>query len=122
MAERSDYQLSIQHPEGGVVGTDLRVVFADTFFSRLVGLLSRRALSYQEGLLLYPCASIHTIGMRFPIDVLFLDKKNKVLGVADGVFPNRLRFAPKGTDKVLEIAHGNRTRTGINLDDYLIFD
>lgn len=107
---------------GQVCPTSIWVSKATTFLTRLVGLLFRRELSENEGLLLYPCGSIHTIGMRFTIDVLFLDNKNKVLAVADEVKPNRLRFAPRGTVKVLEIAQGNRIRTGINLDDHLIFD
>lgn len=105
-----------------VRSTSIQVAIANSFISRLVGLLSRRQLPDSEALLLVPCASIHTIGMRFTIDVLFLNRENRVLGYSDNVLPNRFRFAPKGTEKVLEIAQGNRIRTGINLDDYLIFD
>ena len=102
--------------------TQISVELANTFFTRLVGLLSRSSLPNDQGLLLDPCSSIHTLGMRFPIDIIYLDKENKVLGNADDLKPNRFSFAPKGTAKVLEIAQGNRIRTGINLDDYLIFD
>jgi len=114
--------LKIRRGNGLMDNTSLNIRVADTFFSRLVGLLSRKSLSDTEGLLLKPCGSIHTIGMRFSIDVLFLDRENKVLGLADNVQANRFRFAPRHTESVLEIAEGNRIRTGINLDDYLIFD
>ena len=114
--------LKIRSATGQPRAIPLQVTIADTFFTRLVGLLSRKSLSDDEGLLLSPCASIHTIGMRFPIDVLFLDKQNKVIAVSDSVESNKIRKAPRHTHKVLEIAQGNRIRTGINLDDYLIFD
>ena len=100
---------------------DIRIAVASSFVARLVGLLAHKKLETNSGLLLVPCGSIHTVGMRFPIDVVFLDHAGRVLGWADSVPPNRFRFAPKGTRQVLEIAQGNRIRTGINLADYLIF-
>lgn len=95
---------------------------ADTFVKRLVGLLSRKALAEHEAMLIVPCKSIHTIGMRFTIDVVFLDKENKVLGVSSNVNPYQLRWAPKGTFSVLEVSDGNVNKTGIHLDDQLLFD
>ena len=103
--------------------TDIsRVRVADTFLTRLVGLLSRSSIDLDEGLLIVPCASIHTFFMRFSIDLVFLDKDNKVLGTCSNVRPNRVRVAPKRTHSVLEIAEGNVKKTGIHLDDLLIFD
>jgi uncharacterized membrane protein (UPF0127 family) len=99
-----------------------KVKVADRFLSRLVGLLNRSSLDLDEGLLITPCAGIHTIGMRFTIDLVFIDKENKVLGVSESVPPNRFRRAPKGTYAVLELADGNVSQTGIHLDDRLIFD
>lgn len=122
MSVRSETILQIKKDDAPARHTSLRVQIANTFISRLIGLLSRKSLADGEALLLVPCASIHTFGMRFSIDVLFLDAKNRVLGYADDVMPNRVRLAPSGTVKVVEIAQGNRMRTGINLDDYLIFD
>ncbi|MEZ5511100.1 MAG: DUF192 domain-containing protein [Gammaproteobacteria bacterium] len=100
----------------------MRVELANTFWSRLVGLLNRSSLDDDQGILLIPCTSIHTFGMRFAIDVVFLDRDGRVLGFADGVKSNRIRTAPRGTVMVLEVADGNRSRTGIHLDDCLIFD
>src|SRR3990167_404100 len=122
MASRRSLQLGIRSDIGLNRPTSLRVMLADNFWSRLVGLLLHRSLPNDKALLLVPCASIHTFGMRITIDVIFLDKQNKVLGFSDHVTPNRIRSAPRGTVKVLEIAQGNRMRTGINLDDYLVFD
>lgn len=52
---------------------------ADTFLKRLIGLLNRKSLGEGEALILKPSKSIHTFFMRFPIDVIFLDTKNKVI-------------------------------------------
>lgn len=100
--------------------TDVRV--ADTFYTRLVGLLNRSMLNESEGLLIKPCSSIHTVGMRFAIDLVFLDSKNKVLGLCSHVAPYKFKVAPKGTVSVLEVSQGNVKRTGIHLDDILLFD
>ena len=52
---------------------------ADTFFKRLIGLLNRKSLGKGEALILSPANCIHSFFMRFSIDVLFLDKSNKVV-------------------------------------------
>ena len=122
MASLRSLRLGIRSDIGLNRPSSLKVTLADNFWRRLIGLLLHRSLPNDEALLLVPCASIHTFGMRIAIDVIFLDKQNKVLGFSDHVVPYRIRSAPKGTVKVLEIAQGNRMRTGINLDDYLVFD
>ena len=94
---------------------------ANTWLSRLVGLLNRSGLPDDEALVLMPCASIHTLWMRFSIDVVFLDEAGVVLGVRENLRPFRFCIAPKGTQAVLELASGNAKRTGINLDHELKF-
>ena len=63
--------------------------FADSVFKRMIGLLNRKTLSQGEGLLLDRCYGIHTIGMRFPIDVLFLDKELRVMRAISALPPFR---------------------------------
>ena len=121
MASALIKSLQIQKQSGKDVATSVKVTIAVSFMARLIGLLSRSSLTDNQGLLLLPCGGIHTIGMRFTIDVVFLSVDGRVLGYADNVKPNRLRFAPKGTKQVLEVAEGNRIRTGIHLDDCLLF-
>lgn len=118
----SSARLVITKADGGSLTTHIVVVPATTFLRRLVGLLGRGFLPDDECLWLQPCTSIHTFGMRFGIDVVFLDQNRRVKGFSDGVKPNRIRFAPRGTVSVLELSEGNRSRTGINLDDQLNFD
>jgi uncharacterized membrane protein (UPF0127 family) len=56
-----------------------RLEIADTLWKQTVGLLGRSNLAPDYGLWLEPCNGIHTLGMRFPIDVLFLDKEGRAL-------------------------------------------
>ena len=51
----------------------LGVSIADTFFTSLKGLMGRRKLPPDDGLWVIPCPGIHTIGVLFPIDVIYLD-------------------------------------------------
>ena len=65
---------------------------ADTFSTRLFGLIPRRGLGAEEGLWLEPCAMIHMCFMSFAIDAVFLDKDLKVLRVLENFRP--WRFSP----------------------------
>ncbi len=70
-----------------VINTSKNTILADeakmgnTFFTRLIGLLNRNSLSKGEALILTPSNCIHSLFMRFTIDVIFLDKTGKVIGV-----------------------------------------
>lgn len=99
----------------------ISVIHADSWFKRLVGLLAHGSLGDNEGMFFCPGGSIHTIGMRFSIDVIYLDNDGKVLKIEPEMRPFRLSFAPKGTRSVLELSSGNAKRTGIYLEDTLEF-
>lgn len=98
------------------------VHLACSFQSRCLGLLSRDAMRKEEGLLLIPGGSIHTLGMRFPIDVVFLNRQMRILGLSERVRPWRIRVAPKGTRRVLELAAGQIAAHGLKEGIYLIVD
>ena len=83
-----------------------RLMIARTFRDRSVGLLGRPPLALREALWLDPCGGIHTWGMRYPIDVVFLDRRLNVLRVRRAVPPWRLVFAPSGTRSVIEMPAG----------------
>jgi uncharacterized membrane protein (UPF0127 family) len=53
-----------------------------------------------------PCGGIHTWGMQYPIDVVFLDRSLRVLAVRRAVPPWRMVFAPRGTRSVVELPAG----------------
>jgi len=79
---------------------------AETFATRLFGLIPRRSLGQEEGLWLEPCAMIHMCFMRFAIDAVFLDKDLKVLRIMENFRP--WRFSPwvRGASGVLELPSG----------------
>lgn len=96
------------------------VEIADTFFTRLRGLLGRDALPEGRGLLLSPCSAIHCSGMRFAIDAIFIDKANRVLEIRDGMKPGE-RAARHGAKKVLELPAGAAAAKSLKVGDLLIF-
>lgn len=95
--------IGVRTGSGAVLCT--RCVVADTPLRRLRGLLGRRALASGEGLLLRPACSIHTAGMRFAIDAVFLDGEHRVLRVAEDMRPWRLASC-RGARSVLELPAG----------------
>ena len=66
-------------------GATLEVEIAESFLSRLRGLMGRRRLDEGHGLLLAPCNSIHMLFMRFAIDVVYLDKNFCIKKIARDV-------------------------------------
>jgi len=109
--------VSIETAAGAKIASSVMV--ARSFLSRFLGLLSRRTLHPDEGLLLLPGGSIHTIGMRFAVDAIFLDREFTILKIAGSLQPQRLVFAPRGTRSVLEMNAGaaqvNALRPGMRL-------
>jgi uncharacterized membrane protein (UPF0127 family) len=99
-----------------------RVRSADGFLRRLKGLLGTRALHPGDGLWIAPCDSVHTLGMRYPLDVLFVDEHGIVVGCCPGLRP--FRFSPRyrRSSGVLELPAGTLSRTGTEPGDQLRFD
>ena len=100
-----------------LVDQDGRVVcehceLADDFLTRLRGLLGRDYLREGEGLLLSPASSVHTFFMRFPIDVVFLDRELTVRRVVPEVGRSRL-VSQRGARRVLELPAGQARTAGI---------
>jgi uncharacterized protein len=70
----------------------LGVTPADTTFSRLKGLIGRLKLRLDEGMWVVPSRGIHTLGVLFPLDLIYLDDNYRVIHVIE-YFP-RFRIAP----------------------------
>ena len=94
---------------------------AESFFSKLTGLIFKKNLNSGEGLLVENCNSIHTFWMRFPIDVLFLDANNRVIYIVKDLKPFRVTPLIRGAIKVLEIKSGEVSRLGLNVGNILRF-
>lgn len=96
----------------------MRVMLAQRFLARLVGLLGRRGLAPDEALLLAPCNNIHTFFMRFHIDVVFLDKDGAVLAIVPALRPWRVAAARRA-HACLELASGGAHRFGLTVGQRL---
>lgn len=93
---------------------------AKNFVRRLKGLLGTSGLPEKTGLLLEPCDSIHTWGMRYSIDALFLDEENRVLDIGHNLPPNTWGKRVKGARKVLEIQAGRAKQLQIQSGDEIL--
>ena len=92
---------------------------ADTYWSRLVGLLgkTRRWARPGRGLWIYPSHGVHTIGMLFPIDLVFLDGEKVVVHVEEHVGPFRVSSVSLKSKSVLELPPYTVFRTGTQVGD-----
>lgn len=93
---------------------------ADTALLRLVGLLSRTMLEPGTGLLIKPSSGVHTFGMRFPIDIISLNKDNRVLGAWANIGPWKIRGLGFRTCSVLELPAGRIEDCSIEVGDELV--
>ncbi len=94
-----------------------RASVADTFVSRLVGLLGRRELAAGEGLVITRTNSVHSLGMRFAIDVVHLDRHGRVCRLVAPLLPWRVGPVVRGGDCVIELPAGVVAATGIAVGD-----
>ncbi len=83
-----------------------RIECANTAFTRLIGLLGRNTLNAGEGIWIRPSSGIHSFGMRFPIDVVGLDRNMRVVKLWRNVKPQRITSVSWNTCSVLELAAG----------------
>jgi uncharacterized membrane protein (UPF0127 family) len=89
--------------------------------TRRTGLLKHDNLPDGKGLIIRPCEGIHTFGMRFPIDVVFISKKWKVLKTVSNL-PRRRIALWLLADSVVELPAGTLERTNTTKGDQLSFE
>ena len=94
---------------GTVLGESVEI--ADTSEKRRVGLLNHTRLDPGSGLWILPCESVHTFFMKFPIDLVYLDKHRKVRKVRHAVPPWRLS-ACLTAHSILEFPAGTAKKSG----------
>ncbi|MFY9115304.1 MAG: DUF192 domain-containing protein [Dethiobacteria bacterium] len=95
------------------------VIPARTFFQRLRGLMFTKELPAGKVLMITPCRSVHTFFMRYPIDILFLDRNLRVVEACPVLKPNRLSPIVKEAHHVLELPAGTIDRLKIRPGDQL---
>jgi uncharacterized protein len=87
-------------PVARVLGREVRV--ASGFRARLLGLAALERTEAGPGLLIPHCSAVHTFGMRFPLDLVFLDRAGGVVSVRRAVRARRFAF-DRRADAVLEL-------------------
>jgi uncharacterized membrane protein (UPF0127 family) len=113
-------RLRVQNQSRGTMLAD-RAEIADTSKTRKTGLLKHDRLERGEGLWITPCEGVHTAGMKFPIDVLFLSKKRKVVKIRAAMPRWRLALCV-WAHSVLELPSGTAAATETARGDQLEFE
>jgi uncharacterized membrane protein (UPF0127 family) len=90
---------------------------ADSFTTRLVGLLRDKRLAQGDGLWIKPCNSIHSIGMRFEFDAIFLDRQLRVVHLVCAMKPWRISKLVFAAHSVLEVPAGQIAKTATAVGD-----
>ncbi len=98
-----------------------RAKHARSFVSRGVGLLGKRGLESGEGLLIDPCSSIHMFFMRFPVDVVYIDRQGNVVKTVHRLKPWRISAA-RHARTTLELPVGAIDASGTQVGDTLSFE
>jgi len=88
------------------------------FFERMCGLLTKPALTENEGLLIVPCSSVHTFGMRYAIDLVFIDKQMVIVKTVSSLKPWRMS-ASRTSKMVLELSANSIERLQLNIGQKL---
>lgn len=97
------------------------VTVADSYVRRLVGLLGKTKRWAQNGKALWivPSQGVHTIGMLFPIDLIYLSKERQVIHVEEFVRPFRISKVSLKTRSVIELPPHTIYRTGTQVGDQI---
>ena len=96
----------------------LQVSYAKTLHEKVIGLIGAKE---PRALLLKTRFGIHTFGVRFPLDILILDKQHKVVKIKRSLETYRLFFWNQQFDTVIELPHGTIEKKDIKLGDSINF-
>jgi hypothetical protein len=96
-----------------------RVEVANTSATRRKGLLGRSELPYASALVISRCNAVHTIGMRFAIDVAFVDSSGLIKKIVNGLGPWRMAMSPFAS-LTIEFAAGSLDGDAAQVGDRLI--
>ena len=97
-----------------------RVKIADSMLGRLVGLLGKRSLAPDSGLWIVPSSGVHTLGMLFTIDVVFLDRNLRVVGLRELLRPFSITSLNLQAESVLELPAHSIFKSRTEIGDQLV--
>jgi uncharacterized membrane protein (UPF0127 family) len=92
---------------------------ANNFFTRLKGLVGTKELHHGEGLMIEPCRGVHCMFMSMPIDVIYVDKENKVVALDKAMAPWAVGKIYRQSRYVIELPPGTIEQTGTQPGDQL---
>ncbi len=90
-----------------------------TLGARMRGLLGRRGLAPGHAMYICPCPSIHTFGMQFALDLVFVDKALQVVRIVWDVGPHKMVTGGRGAHAVFEFEAGNVSHDRLHLGEQL---
>ena len=102
--------------QNSIIATNARI--ADNFVMRLKGLLGVSHLENGGALVIRPCNSVHTLGMKFAIDVVFLDRHDKVVKIINNMNAGRLSICWH-SNYVIELPAGVANSTKLKVGDII---
>jgi uncharacterized membrane protein (UPF0127 family) len=112
--------IALRTAEGRFIAHEVRI--AHSLAARWFALSRARSLPTRAGLLLIPARGIHTLGMRFAVDVVFLSRQMRVVGLVSRVPPWRVLLAPRATGRVLELAAGQIAATSLKTGTFIVVE
>ena len=95
---------------------------ASTFLARGRGLMFTQQLPEGGGLVIEPCNSIHMFFMRYPLDVVFIDKEGRVVFMYEGIKPWRVGRIVKGAKLAVELPEGAIAASNTQVGDEINFE
>jgi uncharacterized protein len=95
------------------------IKLADSFFTRLKGLMFRKDQLVEEGLWIFPCNSIHMCFMKFSIDAVFLTKEGRIVKMVENLQPWRFVKPIKDAYSVIELPVGTIEKLDLKQGDLI---
>lgn len=99
----------------------VRIEIADTWWSRMRGFLGRPQPSTGEGMLLVPCRAVHMRGMKYPLDVMFIDRSGRIVSLYRSLQPGKMTRRQRDAEFALELPVGTIEASGSQKADYLVW-
>lgn len=93
--------------------------WAKDFWSRMIGLLGKRSFTNFDGLLLSPCSQIHSIGMGFNFDAVYLDNTYRIVAIYENIGKNKILPYNVAVSNVLELPVGTVSTKNLEVGDVL---
>ncbi|MCO5143527.1 MAG: DUF192 domain-containing protein [Oligoflexia bacterium] len=117
LKEFATKKIQIKRKDGAVLFS--KALATESAAERMKGLLGKKNLNSDEALLIKPCNSVHTFFMSMPIDVAFLDSKNKIVAIYREMKPWRLSWIHFFATSVIEAKSGRFSECNLSLGEEL---